>query len=92
MEVCGEKKKEIHVILSANRNTLQCVLKIQDATTIVDFKVDNRLRSVLGFNAKQYKNPEDLKLKIPSAFCVLIQLFYIVTLLAHHVSTVLKHP
>ena len=55
MEKYGEKEKEKHVIISANRNTLKCILEIRDAATIVDFKVDNSLRTVLGFNAKRYK-------------------------------------
>ena len=53
MEKYGEKEK--HVIISANRNTLKCVLEIRDTTTIVDFKVENSLRTVLGFNEKRYK-------------------------------------
>lgn len=53
VEIYGEKEK--HVIFSANKNTLKCVLEIRDAFTIVDFKVENSLRAVLGFNAKQYK-------------------------------------
>ena len=54
METYGQKEKEKHVILSANRNTLKCILEIRDATTIVDFNVGNSLRSVLGFQAKRY--------------------------------------
>ena len=50
----GVKENEKHVILSANKNTLKCILEIRDAATIVDFKVDNSLRSVLGFKAKRY--------------------------------------
>ena len=57
MESLGEKEKEKHMILSANRNTLRCILEIRDATTVVDFNIDNSLRSVLGFEAKQYKKP-----------------------------------
>ena len=55
MEAYGEKEKEKHVILSANKNTLKCTLEIRDATTMVDFDVENSLRTVLGFTAKQYK-------------------------------------
>ena len=55
MELTGEKEKEKHIILSANKNTLRCILEIRDTTTSVDFNIDNSLRSVLGFNAKQYK-------------------------------------
>ena len=43
--------------LSPNPNTLKCVLNIKkESNYVVDFKVDNSLRSVLGFNAKQYKS------------------------------------
>ena len=55
METYGERQKEKHVILSANRNTLRCILEIRDTTTIVDFNIENSLRTVLGFTAKQYK-------------------------------------
>ena len=55
IQLTGVKEKEKHVILTANRNTLRCTLEIRDGTTIVDFNVDNSLRSVLGFDAKQYK-------------------------------------
>ena len=57
MELTGESEKEKHIIISANRNTLRCILKIRDANTIVDFNVANSLRSVLGFQAIQYKKP-----------------------------------
>ena len=50
----GEKKKEQHVTLSANKNTLSCVLEIKDEKTVVDFAIDNSLRTVLGFDAKKY--------------------------------------
>ena len=53
--IYGQKEMEKHVIFSANKNTLKCVLEIRDALTIVDFKVENSLRAVLGFNAKCYK-------------------------------------
>ena len=56
METYGEKEKENHVIFAANKNTLKCVLEIRDTSTIVDFKIENSLRTVLGFNAKRYKN------------------------------------
>ena len=56
MEAYGETKKENHVILSANRNTLKCILEIRDAATIVDFNIENSLRSVLGFQAKRYSS------------------------------------
>ena len=50
----GVKEKEKHVILSANKNTLKCILEIRDASTIVDFEVDSSLRTVLGFKAQKY--------------------------------------
>ena len=40
--------------LSANKNTLSCVLEIKDENTVVDFDIDNSLRTVLGFEAKKY--------------------------------------
>ena len=49
----GEKKKEQHIVLSANKNTLSCVLEIKDEKTVVDFGIDNSLRTVLGFEAKK---------------------------------------
>ena len=54
-KLTGEKKTEQHVFLSANKNTLRCVLEIKDTKTVVDFDVDNSLRNVLGFQAKQYR-------------------------------------
>ena len=50
-----EKVKTPYVILSGNRNTLKCVLQIMKDTTIVDFDIENSIRSVLGFKAKKYK-------------------------------------
>ena len=55
LKLTGEGKKEQHVTLTANKNTLSCVLEIKDDQTIVDFNIENSLRTVLGFNAKQYK-------------------------------------
>ena len=55
MEKYGEKEKEKHMIFVANKNTLKCVLEIHDASTIVDFKIENSLRTVLGFNARRYQ-------------------------------------
>ena len=53
----GQKEKtEQYVILSANNNTLKCVLEIKDKKVVVDFGVDNSLRTVLGFEAKKYSN------------------------------------
>ena len=51
----GENAKEKYVVFTANKNTLKCVLEIRDTSTIVDFKIENSLRTVLGFNAKRYK-------------------------------------
>ena len=42
--------------LSANKNTLNCVLEIKDGKTVVDFNINNGLRTVLGFDAKRYSN------------------------------------
>ena len=45
------------VKFSSNPHTLKCVLNIKKKTNyVVDFKVDNSLQSVLGFEAKQYKS------------------------------------
>ena len=52
----GQKKAKEHVVLSANRNTLKCVLEIKDKKTVVDFNIDNSVRTVLGFDAKKYSN------------------------------------
>ena len=52
----GQAKAEQYVILSANNNTLKCVLEIKDKKVVVDFGVDNSLRTVLGFEAKKYNN------------------------------------
>ena len=46
------KSKDVQVI--ANLNTLQCILCI-NGTFEVDFKIDNSLRTLLGFDAKTYK-------------------------------------
>ena len=43
-----------NIVLTANLNTLKCVLYIKDAYE-VDFKVKNSLNTVLGFNAAVYK-------------------------------------
>lgn len=56
--VGGKVKKEKHVALEANANTLKCVLDVLDTRTIVDFNVENSLRSVLGFTGDTYKGPE----------------------------------
>ncbi len=49
------KVKVPYVVLSSNKNTLKCVLEITKDSTIVDFEIDNSIRSVLGFEAKKYK-------------------------------------
>ena len=54
IEKTGEKEKEKHFVLSANMNTLRCILEVQDDRTQVNFDIDNSLRSVLGFDAKTY--------------------------------------
>ena len=53
VKLSGEKEEK-HLVLSANKNTLKCILIIKDDTTEVDFDTDNSLRSVLGFKPKKY--------------------------------------
>ena len=48
------KGKEPYIVLTGNRNTFKCVLEIMSTSTIVDFNVQNSIRSVLGFEAKKY--------------------------------------
>ena len=55
VEIYGEREREKRVIFYPNKNTLKCVLEIRDTFTMVDFKIENSLRTVLGFNAKRYK-------------------------------------
>ena len=57
IEVGGEKKVNKYLLISANKNTLSCVLEIKELKTIVDFNVDNSLKSVLGFEGKRYDAP-----------------------------------
>ncbi len=52
------KVKVPYVVLSGNKNTFKCVLEVMKDTTIVDFDIDNSIRSVLGFEAKKYKGGE----------------------------------
>ena len=52
--VVGGKAKKI--ILSPNTNTLKCILDIKDANYQIDFSIENILRTVLGFDARIYKN------------------------------------
>lgn len=54
LERIGQKEKEKHFVLSANKNTLKCILEVLDENTQVNFDIDNSLRSVLGFNPKTY--------------------------------------
>ena len=68
LTLTGEKKKEQHITLSANKNTLSCVLDIKDEKTVVDFNIYNSLRAVLGFEAKSMTKLELLKVKILSTF------------------------
>ena len=48
MEKTGKTEKEKYFVLSANKNTLKCILEVQDEKTRVDFNIDNSLASVLG--------------------------------------------
>ena len=50
-----DKVKRPYLVLSGNRNTLKCVLEVMKETTIVDFDIENSIRSVLGFEARKYK-------------------------------------
>ena len=54
LTLTGKKKKEQHITLSANKNTLNSVLEIKDEKTVVDFDIDNSLKTFLGFEAKKY--------------------------------------
>ena len=49
-----QEKKQPYIVLTGNKNTSNCVLVIMSSTTVVDFNVKNSIRSVLGFEAKQY--------------------------------------
>ena len=49
-----QEKKQPYIVLTGNRNTNKVVLEIIGDTTIVDFNVNNSIRSVLGFEAKKY--------------------------------------
>ena len=42
------------VTITPNINTLQCILTLKDKI-IIDFNINNSLRSVLGFNAQKYE-------------------------------------
>lgn len=52
------KKEEKNISFEANPNTLKCVLDVKNANAMVDFKVENSLRSVLGFTDDIYKGPK----------------------------------
>ena len=49
-----QEKRQPYIVLTGNKNTSNCVLVIMSSTTVVDFNVKNSIRSVLGFEAKQY--------------------------------------
>ena len=49
----GGKEKMIN--LSPNVNTLKCIMNITNENYQIDFRVDDCLRTVLGFNAKIYE-------------------------------------
>ena len=51
----GKKEEETYIVLSGNKNTFKCELEIEKNSTIVNFNVENSMRSVLGFEAKQYR-------------------------------------
>ena len=50
-----QEKKQPYIVLTGNRNTSKVVLEITSDTTIIDFDINNSVRSVLGFEAKKYK-------------------------------------
>ena len=55
MQKTGDKQAGIRILLSANPNTLRCVLQVLDAKCQVDFNVgDDSLCTVLGFDKKTY--------------------------------------
>ena len=56
MQTGGKGTEEQHVVLSAHKNTLKCVLEIKDEKTVVDFNIDHSLRTVLEFEAKKFSN------------------------------------
>ena len=65
----GQRKiEEERVLLSANNNTLKCVLEIKDEKRVVDFDIDHSLRTVLGFEAKSIATLNFMKVKISSIF------------------------
>ena len=49
-----QEKKQPYIVLTGNRNTSKVVLEITSDTTIIDFDINNSVRSVLGFEAKKY--------------------------------------
>ena len=49
-----QEKKQSYITLTGNINTSKCELEITTDTTIVDFDINNSIRSVLGFEAKIY--------------------------------------
>ena len=54
-QVGGEAEK---ITVSPNTNTLKCILDITDKNYVIDFTIENCLRTVLGFDAKMYKYGE----------------------------------
>ena len=48
------EKKQPYIVMTGNKSTRNVVLEIASNTTIVDFNVQNSIRSVLGFEAKKY--------------------------------------
>ena len=54
MEKIGKTEKEKYFVLSPNKNTLKCVLAVQDEKTHINFNIENSLASVLGFELKTY--------------------------------------
>ena len=51
----GGKKDD--VLISPNLNTLQCILVLKNDNIVIDFNVDDSLRSVLGFSARKCTGP-----------------------------------
>ena len=49
-----QEKKQSYIVLTGNINTGKCILEITSDTTIIDFDINNSIRSVLGFEAKKY--------------------------------------
>ena len=62
-DICDEIQRQImtlggdknSVVITANRNTFQSVMLIKSEQVVVDFKIDNSINAVLGFEAKIFK-------------------------------------